>query len=169
MDDLAAEVSEEIQAVRAMRHPNVELVDPFSGRTVEIDVEMVPVISVLWSLGMETSECCQGYPSGNIPGLPKGSPAIICFAVVGCVDPWGWLCSRYRKGKQHATRLVVLLAEVAPDDRWRTWRWCWDQLNQGSGVLLPNEDLPWFAIQLERLERATAGQLTFDEALARAR
>jgi hypothetical protein len=30
---------------------------------------------------------------------------------------------------------------------------------------LPNDDLPWLAAQLERVERAAAGQLTLEEAL----
>jgi hypothetical protein len=82
------------------------------------------------------------------------------------VDPWGLLRSRYRKGKQGATRVVIMLADVAPDDRWCAWRWDWDELNQDSGVVLPNEDLPWLAAQLERIERAAPGQLTLEEASA---
>lgn len=131
-------------------HEALDLVDPFTGRTVGIDVEIVPVISGLWSLGIRTASCCQG---GVLP-------AVICFAVVGRVDRWGQLRSRYRKGRQYATRLAVMLADVAPDDRWRTWRWNLDELNQASALVLPNEDLPWLTAQLERIGRAAAGQLT---------
>jgi hypothetical protein len=150
-------------------HPALDLVDPFTGHVVEIDVEMVPIIEALWSLGIETSECCQGYPDGMIPGVPGGFPAVICFAAVGRVDLWGRVDPwggrfRYRRGKQGATRLAVMLAEVAPDDRWGGWRWDWDEFNRSSGVVLPNEDLPWLAAQLERGERAKAGQLTLEEA-----
>jgi hypothetical protein len=96
---------------------------------------------------------------------------VICFAAVGRMDPWGgvdpWAGRfRYRRGKQGATRLAVMLADVAPDDRWRAWRWDWDEFNRSSGVVLPNEDLPWLAAQLERIERAAAGQLTLEEAPA---
>jgi hypothetical protein len=138
-------------------HPAVDLVDPFTGRVVDIDIEMVPVISSLWSLRIRTSSCCQGWP-GEVPS------AVICFAGVGRTDEWGLPRSRYRKGRQGATRLVVMLADVAPDDRWRAWRWDWDEFNQDSGVVLPNQDLPWLGTQLERLERAAAGQLELEEA-----
>jgi hypothetical protein len=53
-----------------------------------------------------------------------------------------------------------VLAAVAPDDRWRTWRWVLDDFNLSSALVLPNEDLPRLTAQLERIERAAAGQLT---------
>jgi hypothetical protein len=128
---------------------------------VGIDVEMVPIIEALWSLGIETSECCQGFSRELIP--PDGSPAVICFAAVGQADTWS---GRFRKSRQWAPRLAVILAGVAPDDRWRGWRWDVDTFNRSSGVVFPNEDLPWLAAQLERIERAAAGQLTLEEAPA---
>jgi hypothetical protein len=141
-------------------HSTVHLTDPFSGRTVDIDVEMAPIIAALWRLGIVTSQCCQGYPCGMLPGVPGGIPAVICFPTVGRVDAWGLLWGhRYRKSGQWATRLAVLLADAAPDDRWRGWRWQLDEWNGGSGLVLPNEDLPWLAAQLDRIERFSAGQL----------
>jgi hypothetical protein len=133
-------------------HETVPLTDPFSGWTVDIDVDMAPVISALWRLGIVTSQCCQGDP-----GL---APAVICFPTVGRVDGCGTLWRhRYRKSGQWATRLAVLLAGVAPDDRWRGWDWQVRWWEQGSGLVLPNEDLSWLAAQLERVERSSAGQL----------
>jgi hypothetical protein len=170
----------------AVRHKTVDLVDPFTGRTVAIDVQMVPIISALWALGMQTSGCCQGESAETAaqilevamrdPGfrekygdrvrdIPPEYPAVVCFAGNGHLGWWGEP-RRYCKGKQHATRLVVMLADVAPDDRWRGWRWEWDNINWCSAVVLPNEDLLWLAAQLERLERAAAGQLTLEEAPA---
>jgi hypothetical protein len=148
-------------------HPEVDLVDPFTGHVVGIDEEMVPIIEALWSLGIETSECCQGFPRELIP--PNGSPAVICFAAVGRMDEWGRVDVwggrfRFRKSRQWAPRLAVILAGAAPDDRWRRWRWDVDDFNRSSGVVLPNEDLPWLAAQLGRVERAAAGQLTLEEA-----
>jgi hypothetical protein len=143
-------------------HPTLPLVDPFTGDTVAIDVEMVPAISALWSLGIETVECCQGYPAGLIGDGDSGIPAVICFAVVGRTDCWGLLRGRFRKSGQWAPRLAVMLADVAPDDRWRTWRWDVDSLNASSGLVLPNEDLPWLVSQLERIERAATGQLELE-------
>jgi hypothetical protein len=164
-------------------HPTLELVCPFTGRTVGIDVEMVPIISALWRLGMETTGCCQGESAETAARIrdlamqdpawrakhgdradaiipPDAYPAVVCFAGNGHLGWWGEP-RRYSKGKQHATRLAVMLHEVAPDDRWRGWRWNIDGLNGDSAVVLPNEDLPWLAAQLERIERAAAGQLTF--------
>jgi hypothetical protein len=74
--------------------------------------------------------------------------------------------SRYRKGKQHAIRLAMMLATVAPDERWRGWDWQLDELTHGSGLVLPNEDLPWLAAQLDRLERVADGQLTLERGTA---
>jgi hypothetical protein len=141
-----------------MLHPTLPLVDPFRGCTVGIDEEMVPIIEALWSLGIETSECCQGFPRTLIP--PDGYPAVICFAAVGRADMWS---GQFRKTRQWAPRLAVILASVAPDDRWRGWRWNVDDFNRSSAVVLPNEDLPWLAAQLARIERAAAGQLAFEE------
>jgi hypothetical protein len=149
-----------------MAHLTADLVYPFTGRTVAIDLEMVPIVSALWRLGIQTHQCCQGYPAGLIPGVPDGVPAVICFDAVGRLGPWGLLRGRYRKGGQYATRLAVALADVAPDQRWRAWDWQVNEWEHGSGLLLPNEDLPWLAAQLERIERAAAGQLTFEEAPA---
>jgi hypothetical protein len=64
-------------------HETLDLFDPFEGRTVAIDVQMVPIISALWRLGIETFQCCQGTP-GEFP-------AVICFEFVGRVDRWGCL------------------------------------------------------------------------------
>jgi hypothetical protein len=138
-------------------HDTVPLTDPFSGWTVEIDVEMAPIISALWRLGIVTSECCQGYPPAMVPSVPGRIPAVICFPTVGRVDEFGTLWRhRFRKGGQWATRLAVLLADAASDDRWRSWEWQVREWESGSGLLLPNEDLPWLAAQLERIERTIA-------------
>jgi hypothetical protein len=180
-------------------HPTHVLVEPFTGCTVGIDVEMVPVISSLWRLGLETTQCCQGesaettaqirevaredlgdradvvFPDDN---LHMVYPAVVCFAVTGRLNQWGLLrvSGRLRKGRQHAVRLAIMLHDVAPAERWRSWRWEADW--EGSAVVFPNEDIPWLTIQLERIKRRTAlrrervareaaGQLTLEEALAR--
>jgi hypothetical protein len=133
-------------------HQTVPLTDPFSGWTVDIDVEMAPIISALWRLGIVTLQCCQGEPRGLIPGVPDGIPAVICFPTVGRVDEWGLLRGRFRKSRQWAPRLALLLAEVASDERWRGWDWQVREWESGSGMVLPNEDLSWLAAQLERVE-----------------
>jgi hypothetical protein len=136
-------------------HPTRPLVDPFTGRTVGIDVEMLPIISSLWALGIETLECCQGDPGGL--------PAAVCFPVVGRVDEWGLLRGRFRKSRQWAARLAVMLAGVAPHDRWRRWGWDVEEWEQSTAVVLPNEDLQRFAAQLHRLQCVAAGQLTLGD------
>ena len=168
-----------------MPHPALPLLDPFTGRTVSIDVEMVPVISSLWTLGMETLSCCQGESAETTAQIrevamqdpvfraehgarvdaifpPDAYPAVICFAGVGR----GYFVGRFRKSRQHASRLAMMLHDVAPDDRWRAWRWNLDEGNWASAVVFPNEALPWLAAQLARLERVAGGQLTIEEAIS---
>lgn len=45
-------------------HPTKPLTDP-GGEPVDIDVEMVPLVRALWSLGLRTSSCCQDFGEGT--------------------------------------------------------------------------------------------------------
>jgi hypothetical protein len=61
-------------------HTQVMLREPFTGREVGIDEDLVPVIERLWARGIETVGSCQGHP-----GIDK---AVICFA-----EPQGLECA----------------------------------------------------------------------------
>jgi hypothetical protein len=190
------------------RHLTRALVDPFTGRTVDIDIEMVPVIEQLWRLGIETTSCCQGWPGTDLP-------AVICFREpISEHGRWMYGRSRFAPAnrpvdfeRNHlylmalrqflddldlfdemmedvevdhadlyepgrllwhdpdtgAARVLQVLDEVAPEYlcRWR-WRWeMYDEVNEGSSLCLPNEDLArlarWLAVAPGDREPAGAG------------
>ena len=47
-------------------HPHVEMLDPITLETVEIDVLMAPLIQILWNFDIKTRFCCQGDPTKTL-------------------------------------------------------------------------------------------------------
>lgn len=136
-------------------HPTAPLLDPFTGDAVAIDVGLVPVIEAIWTLGIETVGCCEGWP-GAAPSLR----AVIVFAYVGRTDPFGLPRGRYRGTKQGAVRLAGHLHRAAPGGRWRSWSWQLDRLNRASSLVLPHRELPVLEAHLERAVLLAGGQTT---------
>jgi hypothetical protein len=106
-----------------------------------------------------TSGCCRGDSQADVRRVfpdADGFPAVICFDAAE-----GELRRRFRKSRHGASRIAVHLRNVAPDPdaRWRRWGWDWDEFNRSSGVVLPNEDLPYLAGLLEHATREASGQL----------
>ncbi|MFC7330311.1 hypothetical protein [Marinactinospora rubrisoli] len=62
------------------RHPGDRLTAP-DGRTVHIDLRLVPLIRLLWNLDIRTRASCQDYGESlqAHPGLPSGDPRWIEF------------------------------------------------------------------------------------------
>src|SRR5689334_6162526 len=58
-------------------HKQQPVANPFTGRQVDIDQALVPVLENLWSRDIETISSCQGHPGYGM--------AVICFA-----DPRGY-------------------------------------------------------------------------------
>jgi hypothetical protein len=136
---------------------------PYTGDTIDIDDALVPVMELLWARGIETTGSCQGTP-----GIER---ALICFREprgfwespdypddLDINDPAddtryaqmldAWLASR----PDGARQVVAILAK----SRWAHMaaRWLWTfgddpgNVNDGSAVLLPTDDLPLLAAAL---------------------
>jgi hypothetical protein len=120
-------------------HRTTPMVDPWTDRTVNIDVACAPAVEALWALGIETTGCCQG-------GRSAEDDAVICFA-----GPWPWWSRfrAYRPSKQGAAKVATILHGLEPHGIWRRWDWRFDSLNDCSAVLLPTEDLAQLAQWLE--------------------
>ena len=85
--------------------PHDTIAVPYKGGVVRIDIKMVPVVTELWSVGIDTRYCCEGYPED-----PEDDPggyimyqwgigntmkvinilAKYGFKVVGIIEDWDW-------------------------------------------------------------------------------
>lgn len=76
-----------MNAISERIHPSIELIYPFdpSHKMVEIDIEIVPLIKKIWSLGFETVASCQE--------LPNNSAVAESLSVGGCM--WVRLAFNY--------------------------------------------------------------------------
>jgi hypothetical protein len=45
-------------------HPTVSLTNPRHGYTVDVDEDLAELVAALWSLGIETAQCCQEWKPG---------------------------------------------------------------------------------------------------------
>jgi hypothetical protein len=133
-------------------HPETRLRDPFTGRLVGIDTELVPVIEALWAHGIETNSSCQGPPVydqamiyfaepkdySESPGYwdpPDDGPGWDAW----CAEASAWQAAR-PSGAEQAWRL---LPDTVPRASWEfVFR---DEPNAGSWLLLPAEDIPALA------------------------
>jgi hypothetical protein len=154
-------------------HPTVEVL--YRGQPLEVDVQIASVLEKLWRLGIDTMGSCQGSRTGT---FPFDDLAIICFSepnldrIPADLDgddreditshpSWAAWREAHEEAMANsgARDLARILATMAPAgiDRWRwekSWLWTWcDELNGGSAVQLPNEDLPW----LDKLLGEVAG------------
>lgn len=154
-----------------MNHPTEPMVVPWGGRgSIDIDVELVPVMKLVWAAGIETVGSCQGYPT-----LARWGDALVCFR-----EP-RWLCDSdewmIAPGVDHrdweavtdaweaarpsgARQLYDLLDAAVPTDAipWhRMWEWDWrHDTCSGSSVRLPNRDLPMLVELLCRAAGCTS-------------
>jgi len=153
------------------RHPWIRVT--YAGPTpneppeVEIDVEMVPVVTRLWRLGIDTDSCCQGDPSGNTQDWSEN------WAFLGFSDPRAPNPDDYTKetwpedwidAESGAERLAKILDRVAPESTSRRAKWAWDwrdleDFNDGSGIWLPNEDLPYLEGLLDQALQSVRSEI----------
>lgn len=163
-------------------HAQTDLLDPFTGHTVGIDNNLIPIIEALWALDIETTGSCEGHPGFR--------DAVICFADPDSDrfdesdDGWDrpadynspeydrWIDAalewEHSKAPNGAKQLWHLLFGDDADDHaqddgmWRiATRDGWDfQLdaggNSGSGLVGPTEDLP-------RLTAAVVAKVTAED------
>jgi hypothetical protein len=137
-------------------HQEVPMRYPFTGGTVGIDAGLVPVMEQLWARGIETVGCCQGNPGIFL--------AVICFREprgwwespdcwdVDEDDPedekrWDEAAEEWEASRPNGARQLVSLLVKGPW-AYMTARWQWDfddDINEGSALLLPAEDVPVLA------------------------
>jgi hypothetical protein len=155
-------------------HISTDLLDPFTGRMVGIDNNLIPIIETLWALDIETTGCCEGHPGYG--------DAVICFAEPDSdrfeEAPEGWDCPADFDSPEYDRWMDAALEweeTKAPNGAKQVWRLLfgddaedhakdtlkfrtatrdgWDFHldgggNPGSGLLLPPEDLPKLGLAL---------------------
>lgn len=84
--------------------PHDTIAVPYKGGTVDIDKNIVPVITELWSIGIDTRFCCEGFeddvedPSGYVMyqwGIGNTMKVINVlskygYRVTGIIEDWDW-------------------------------------------------------------------------------
>jgi hypothetical protein len=149
-------------------HKQQAVANPFDGRQVDVDEELVPVLENLWSRDIETVSSCQGHPGYDM--------AVICFAdprgYEDCVDAepypaggskramarWERKAEKWQASQPNAARQVYDLLASSPEYQVYCARWTFtfdDGLNPGSALLLPPEDLPILTTALQALPGAS--------------
>lgn len=130
-------------------HPTVILAGPTG--SVEIDIELAPVIASLWRLGINTRQCCQYSPLSDSAEIsfPTSSDMAV---FVGALFPVG-----YDDGDELQSRISEWeVCDPTSSSLRLGWRWIvapeWDGAawDFAGRVEFPTSDLPTI---LERLRR----------------
>lgn len=126
---------------------------PGPGGDVEIDVELAPVITELWALGVATRQCCQydEFSDSAEISFPTASDmtAFVDAIFLGGYDETDEMQARIRDWEVY---------DPAPSTRRTGWRWTvapeWNGTNWNfvGRVEFPTSDLPTI---VERLQRTT--------------
>lgn len=108
----AVEPIETIETVESVSsgHPQIPIVEPRSGRLIDVDVELAPMIEHLWRAGIETMHSCSGGDHGQ-----GGGASIYGYIVVIGYDSM----KRFLEAVFGGTEIPLDLIEK--DRAWSGW------------------------------------------------